>query len=42
MFEWFRTGWFGADIEALREEVPELQDFKTRLKEDSGFVDRKA
>jgi uncharacterized protein YbjT (DUF2867 family) len=37
MFAWFQTNGYGVDIQALRKEYPQLQDFKTWLKEDSGF-----
>jgi uncharacterized protein YbjT (DUF2867 family) len=37
MFRWFKDAGYGADIKALRKEVPELQDFGTWLKESSGF-----
>jgi uncharacterized protein YbjT (DUF2867 family) len=37
MFEWFRTDGYGVDIQALRKEYPELQDFRTWLKESSKF-----
>jgi len=37
MFNWFRTVGYGADIPALKKEVPQLQDFGTWLKESSGF-----
>ena len=37
MFKWFETDGYGADIKALRKEEPKLQDFKTWLKESSGF-----
>lgn len=40
MFEWFKTGGFRVDIQKLRNEYPELQDFKTWLKEESGFEPR--
>ena len=37
MFKWFRDVGYGADIKALRKDVPKLQDFGTWLKESSGF-----
>lgn len=37
MFKWFRTNGYGADIEALRKDYPELQDFAKWLKESSDF-----
>jgi uncharacterized protein YbjT (DUF2867 family) len=40
MFKWFETGGFDVDIEACREEFPELQDFATWLRKSSGFVKR--
>lgn len=38
MFYWFEDEGYGADIEARRKEVPELQDLERWLKEDSGFA----
>jgi uncharacterized protein YbjT (DUF2867 family) len=40
MFAWFKVEGFGADIGALREEYPKLQDFGTWLKESSAFTRR--
>jgi uncharacterized protein YbjT (DUF2867 family) len=37
MFSWFKTDGYGADIQQLRKEEPKLQDFKTWLKNSSGF-----
>lgn len=37
MFKWFADVGCGADIQALRKEEPKLQDFRTWLKESSGF-----
>ncbi|KFZ01458.1 hypothetical protein V500_00761 [Pseudogymnoascus sp. VKM F-4518 (FW-2643)] len=37
MFAWFKDEGYGADIQALREEEPRLQDFGTWLKETSQF-----
>jgi len=37
MFEWFKTDGYGIDIQALRKQYPESQDFKKWLKESSGF-----
>ncbi|CAG9978721.1 unnamed protein product [Clonostachys byssicola] len=36
-FEWFSTEGWDADITGLREEVPELQDFETWLRESSKW-----
>ncbi|KAK3985272.1 hypothetical protein QBC44DRAFT_250884 [Cladorrhinum sp. PSN332] len=38
MFQWFEDEGYGADIDARRKEVPELQDLEKWLKEDSGYV----
>lgn len=38
MFDWFKTEGCNVDIEACREEFPELQDFATWLRKSSGFV----
>ncbi|KAK4161687.1 hypothetical protein QBC43DRAFT_323091 [Cladorrhinum sp. PSN259] len=38
MFQWFEDEGYGANIQARRKEVPELQDFEKWLKEDSGYV----
>lgn len=37
MFTWFGAEGFGADIQALREQEPQLQDFGTWLKDSSAF-----
>ena len=37
MFKWFADTGYGADIKALRREVPEMQDFGTWVRESSGF-----
>jgi uncharacterized protein YbjT (DUF2867 family) len=38
MFDWFKTGGYDVDIKACREEYPELQDFATWLRNNSGFT----
>ena len=37
MFDWFKEVGFGADVEKLRRQYPDMQDFKTWLKESSAF-----
>jgi uncharacterized protein YbjT (DUF2867 family) len=37
MFSWFKTDGYGANIQQCRQEEPKLQDFKTWLKNSSGF-----
>ncbi len=37
MFAWFKSDGMKADIPTLRKRFPELQDFRTWLKESSGF-----
>ncbi|KAM7190867.1 hypothetical protein V8F20_009551 [Naviculisporaceae sp. PSN 640] len=39
MFEFFEKEGYGADIEARRKDVPDLQDFETWLKESSKWKD---
>ncbi len=38
MFNWFKTDGYRVDILALRKEIPELQGFRTWLKESSQFA----
>jgi hypothetical protein len=40
MFQWLETDGFGADIESLRKQYPDLQDFKHWLKDSSGWRDQ--
>jgi hypothetical protein len=37
MLKWFKEVGFGAEIEELRKEEPELQDFAKWLKESNAF-----
>jgi len=39
MFRWFEKEGFNVDIEEARREYPGIKDFKTWLREDSGFVE---
>jgi hypothetical protein len=40
MFRWFKTDGYKVDIEALRKEYPELQDFRGWLENSSKFEKR--
>ena len=40
MFRYFETVGYAADLEGLRREDPDLQDFKTWLRESSHWVQR--
>ncbi|KAK2053793.1 NmrA-like family protein [Colletotrichum caudatum] len=41
MFEFFKSEGYGADIQALKEEEPRLQNFEAWLKESSGWQNEK-
>jgi hypothetical protein len=38
MFQWFKDVGYGADVEERRKMNPQMQDYRTWLKENSGFV----
>jgi uncharacterized protein YbjT (DUF2867 family) len=40
MFGWFETDGYGVDVEGLRREDPELEDFRTWLRNESKFQTR--